>query len=74
MSLVMVITSSVSPIGMLLSGFLVDLIGIYVFLWICVIVMSGILTIGVFFIDILSLDKYAEEKMKKLNLSNKKSE
>ncbi|NVM19350.1 MAG: MFS transporter [Candidatus Lokiarchaeota archaeon] len=67
MSLLIVITSSVAPIGMILSGFFADLLGIYAFFWLCVILMAEIVTIGVFFTKILSIDKITKDKMKAIN-------
>jgi hypothetical protein len=49
---------------MLLSGFFADLLGIYVLFWLCVIIMVGIVTLGLFFTNILSIDKISQEKMK----------
>ena len=63
MSILIVITSAVSPLGMILSGFFADLLGIYLFFWICVILMGVIVTIGVFFSKILSIDKITKDKM-----------
>jgi len=37
----------------------------------CAIVLVGIITIGVFFTNILNVDKFAEEKMKKVSTSKK---
>ena len=62
MSILIVITSAVSPLGMILSGFFVDLIGIYAFFWLCVTFMAEIITIGVFFTKILNIDKISKEK------------
>lgn len=62
-SILILITSAVSPIGMILSGFFADLLGIYAFYWLCVILMVVIVTIGVFFTKILSIDEVANEKM-----------
>lgn len=73
MSILIVITSAVSPIGMILSGFLADLLGIYAFFWLCVISMAVIVTIGVFFTKILSIDKITKEKMESLNDSKSNS-
>jgi len=67
MSILIVITSAVSPLGMILSGFFADLLGIYTFFWLCVIAMAGIITIGIFFTKILSIDKITKEKMKIIN-------
>ena len=67
MSILIVITSAVSPIGMILSGFFADLLGIYLFFWICVILMGVIVTIGVSFTKILKIDKLTSEKMNALN-------
>ena len=64
MSILILITSAVSPIGMILSGFFADLLGIYLFYWLCVLFMAVITTIGVFFTKILSIDKITSEKMK----------
>ncbi|MFX0073578.1 MAG: MFS transporter, partial [Candidatus Hermodarchaeota archaeon] len=66
MSILIVITSAVSPIGMILSGFFADLLGIYAFFWLCVTMMAEIITIGVFFTKILSIDKTTNEKMNAL--------
>jgi len=63
-SILIVITSAVSPIAMGLSGLFADLLGIYVFFWLCVISMAVITTIGVFFTKILNIDKITREKMK----------
>ncbi|MFX1448052.1 MAG: MFS transporter [Promethearchaeota archaeon] len=63
MSILIVITSAVSPLGMILSGFFADLLGIYAFFWLCVVLLSVIITIGVFFTKILSIDKINIEKM-----------
>lgn len=63
MSILIVITSAVTPIGMILSGFFADLLGIYLFFWLCVILMGVIVTIGVFFTKILSVDKLTSEKI-----------
>jgi DHA3 family macrolide efflux protein-like MFS transporter len=67
MSILIVITSAVTPLGMILSGFLADLLGIYLFFWLCVILMGVIVTLGVLFTKILNIDKITREKM---NLSN----
>ena len=64
LSILILITSAVTPIGMILSGFFADLLGIYTFYWLRVILMIIIVTIGVFFTKILSIDKIASEKMK----------
>jgi DHA3 family macrolide efflux protein-like MFS transporter len=69
MSILIVITSAVTPIGMITSGFFADLLGIYAFFWLCVIAMAGIVTIGVFFTKILSIDKITKEKMKPIHES-----
>lgn len=74
MSLIIVISNSVYPLGMILSGFFTDLLGIYFFFWLCVIFMAGIITIGVFLTNILSIDKITAEKMKKINLSKNSNE
>jgi DHA3 family macrolide efflux protein-like MFS transporter len=67
MSILILITSAVTPIGMILSGFFADLLGIYTFYWLCVILMVIIVTIGVFFTKILSIDKITAEKMKNVD-------
>ena len=69
MSLIIVITSAVSPLGMILSGFFSDLLGIYAFFWLCAIIMAGIITIGIFCTKILSIDKITKEKVKVKNES-----
>jgi MFS family permease len=66
MSMLILITSAVTPIGMILSGFFADLLGIYLFFWLCVILMTVITTIGVFFTKILNIDKLTSEKMNSL--------
>ena len=74
MSIMFVITSSVSPLGMLLSGFFADLLGIYVLFWLCAIVIGGTIILGVLFTNILSIDKITERRMKKVNLPKKNNE
>ncbi len=66
-SLIIVISNSVSPLGMILSGFFADLLGIYIFFLFCALLIIGLLTIGVLFTNILNLDNIAEVKTKELN-------
>ena len=68
MSIIIVITSSVSPLGMLLSGFFADLLGIYVLFGLCAIIIVGIVTLGLFLTNILNIDKISQEKMKIVNI------
>ena len=74
MSIVMVITNSVIPLSMIISGFFVEILGIYLFFWLCVIGSVVVITIGVFNTNILSIDKFAKEKIEKLNASKVNTE
>ncbi|MFX1276559.1 MAG: MFS transporter [Promethearchaeota archaeon] len=65
-SIIIVIVSSSVPLSMIISGFFVELIGIYIYYWICLIAMLIILSLAMLMTSILSLDKRIEERMKQL--------
>jgi len=67
MSIIMVITNSVIPISMIVSGFFVEIFGIYLFFLLCVIGSIIVVPIGVFTTNILNIDKITEEKIENLN-------
>ena len=67
MSIIMVISNSVIPLSMILSGFMAELFGIYLFFWACFIGTIVATVLGVFRTNILSIDNLVEEKMNEKN-------
>jgi len=47
LSIVILISNSVAPLSMILSGFFAEILGIYLFFWLCLILSFGIITLSI---------------------------